>query len=250
MIIPKKIDKSGQRKEDVHKDKLQSENLLKIWAKFYGSGEGDNFHFPSFEEVNMLRGQEKHDYYFIENKQGFKSYFNIKVYKRRMNISIETILREANQRGIEYGKQSYVHVVGLGLGVWRVCDQQAKWMVDCFADLIKNASLPCIAIIDFSYFPPELKSCGDTKHGQFIEDKDGHSIKILFSKRNTSDLVDDHYLLVTSYAWDSNSFPGNEYWSGLLKSTSDSAAACCSTIPQLQNPYINPYHLNIKILDG
>merc|ERR1719334_1479508 len=45
-------------------------------------------------------------------------------------------------------------------------------------------------------------------------------------------------LLVAAYAWDMASFVGNEYWIGKLKASMDPAAACCSTIPYIQNAEI------------
>lgn len=49
-------------------------------------------------------------------------------------------------------------------------------------------------------------------------------------------------LLVANFAWDSNSWPGNEYWTGNyanLKKSGDTAAACCSTIWNHLNPVLN-----------
>lgn len=51
-------------------------------------------------------------------------YFNRFVYEQRIRITAETFLIEANHRAKVAGKKAYVHVVGLGLGIWKLIDKQ------------------------------------------------------------------------------------------------------------------------------
>merc|ERR1719334_1372571 len=80
-----------------------------------------------------------------------------------------------------------------------------------------------------------------------VYDKNDKEIKCLFGRRNPAAKLQGDYencLLTACFAWDSNAFPGNEYWLGNLAASGDPAAAACSTIPFVQNPMINMEYLN------
>lgn len=63
--------------------------------------------------------------------------FDNYMYYKRLAISFDTLLLEANFRAKCANKTAYVHVVGLGLGVWRISGHQNDVFMDTFADRIE-----------------------------------------------------------------------------------------------------------------
>ncbi len=209
--------------------------LLKLWAHLYG--------------VPLLTyDQAVHDTTgrFIPLSAG--NYFDTKVYKERMKLVLKPFFIDANDRGRQANKKVYCHIVGLGLGVWKIDPIQTKYMLEACNELLGQTSqpyigrLPYISDVDFSWFAHPYQEIGGIKNGGKLT-RNHQSITVHFSERNPADKldgVDADKLLVAMYAWDGNAYPGNEYWNGHLTASGDPAAACCSTIPELQNPLVNP----------
>lgn len=170
--------------------------------------------------------------------------FNDVAYQARIRLSAEILLFEANRRAGIAGKKAYVYIVGLGLGVWQINSNQARLYVEAFEQVIreKGAELTELKTLEFAWI-----DVPGTERQKMRDAAQEHGIDVLFSRRNpASKLKGDKasQLLVLSYAWDSNSFPGNEYWINSLAASGDPAAACMSTIAELHNPVINPAFLN------
>jgi len=211
-------------------------HLISLWSKLYGT------HFPTFEQA---QADKTGRYVLISNNR----YFDTLVYKKRMKLVLEPFLVDANERGKKNNKKVYCHAVGLGLGVWQVYDHQSKYMLEAYADIIRSRNLSWISDIDFSWFPANYQSCGGVGDLGNFKTKT-NNITIHFSQRNPADRlagVNVGKLLVAMYAWDGNAYPGNEYWQKMWSASGDPAAACCSTISELQNPLIN-FYLSFKKL--
>ncbi len=207
-----------------------NQGLLGLWANLYGEK------FPTFAEAQSDRSGK---YVLLDDG----SYFNTLIYKKRIRLVVEPFLVDASKRALLQGKTAYVHVVGLGLGVWQIDKRQASLMVDVYTQVLKENDLSGINDIDFSWFGEVASESKDA----IIQEGTRAGITMYFSKRNPADkLMGAHAdtLLVAMYAWDGNAYPGNEYWAGMLTASGDPAAACCSTIAELQNPKINHYIKN------
>jgi len=216
---------------------LERTKLLRAWAKFYGvrsTKDTDQYCFPEYAEVHAAASNG--DKRWLANPKG--GYLDTSTYIKRCKFMAETILLEAEARASERGCKAYVHVVGLGLGMWQVLPDQGQLMVDAYGDVMRQRALPHVADVDFSWF--NASSCVGVVDGGVLEHCGNH-ISIHFSKRDPADkLKNADQLLVAQYAWDGNAMPGNEYWSGDLSASGDPAAACHSCIAELQNPDVNP----------
>uniref|UniRef100_A0A6B2L486 Uncharacterized protein n=1 Tax=Arcella intermedia TaxID=1963864 RepID=A0A6B2L486_9EUKA len=220
--------------------------LLRLWSKFYGKES-----FPCYSSVTS-----SDEYYLHQpNKYVTPIFLNRDVYKMRLKRSIRPFLMdiESIMQADHAGKKAFVVVTGLGLSSWGLSPAiQSKWQVDAYGELLgikpegegegEGIILSGISDICFTYFKGVEDCCG-IKDGQVFHSKSGNEIAIHFSNRNPADpLTGSHEgkILFANYSWDGNAFPGNEYWKGAIGASGDPAAACCSTIPELQNPIINP----------
>ena len=178
-----------------------------------------------------------------------RGYFDKFAYEKRLRLIIEPLLLDANKRAREAGTTAYVVITGFGLGYWAAFEEQKELFVEnvfiIALGLWNSQLIPNISDLHFShineqnYFDLKAPSFMRlTKINVYHDNTDPTSSDI---NLNRNDKIKK--LLVYAYAWDGNSFPGNEYWNDKIEDSGDSQAASCSAITELHNYQINPEFL-------
>lgn len=227
--------------------------LLRAWAKLYAPALGCSEVFPAIDEIQDELKES--DGAYIQLPRGHSLFLNQRIFKERLRLAVEPFLLDASHRAQAEGKQAYCHIVGLGLGVWAVHLRQKELMLQVYHEALTCLDLPGISNVDFSWFK-DCDNLGGVASGHTLaEGPNSSRITIAFSKRDPAAPLegqDAGKLLVAQYAWDSNAYPGNEYWADLLSASGDPAAACCSHITELQNPDVNARVCggNARVLGG
>jgi len=206
--------------------------LLSYWAQLYGIN-----YFRTFEQAVQDTSNR-----FLKINNIDNILLDKIIYKKRLELVLFPFLVDANRRGKISNKKAYCHVVGLGTGVWALDkNAQEQLMLEVYEKLLNTYHFSYIADINFSWFEKPISHNTTLYDGALITQAN-NKIKIHFSKRDPAEKLiaeDENKLLVAMYAWDGNAYPGNEYWMQNLSGSGDPAAACCSTIQELQNPLIN-----------
>ena len=121
----------------------------------------DSTHYISIQALDKRHGTKK-----LKTEE----FLNKHVYEQRVRVTAETLLGEANHRAKLAGKKAYVHVVGLGLGVWKLINAQEKWYVDVFGKVLQEYKFQHVSDVDFSWIP--VQSCCGTKDGETFPNTD------------------------------------------------------------------------------
>jgi len=232
---------------------------LQLWASLYGVDS-----FPSYEEVN-ISSFDKEKYIKYGN-----NYFNIDIYKKRIKFSLLPFLFDVNERCKILGKKARCFITGLGLGEWikitfdgNKADRKEikQYYYEAFFELLQDNKFEYIDTFATYYIDENWQKLfneiikklhGSHKHIHKDTNTNFHTYMITLNNNNNKYKFQagkinpieqnpgDNLVNFVSYAWDSNSYPGNEFYDGKLTASMDPATMCSCDALYYHNILVNP----------
>jgi hypothetical protein len=193
---------------------------------------------------------------------------NVAYLKKRVSFSVIPFIQEAIHRGREAKRMVVVSVPPIGAGVWRgkvpsksivelIITAVLEYLDNDF-DLLNLEYLAAIFLPQtqrgfYKSFLPSNKisrietSSTDSSITIHFKESPEKTLAIFNMRRYVAQLLPERFsscLNIAGYAWDGNSYPGNEYWIDSFSSF-DPQAVLCSNLGQFQNPEVN-----VKLADA
>lgn len=234
-----------------------------LWARFYNKD-----FLPTFEQVSQANDPR---YLYIK---GYDFFIDLEAYKKKIYLTYkmyidDIILRFMNhsqEKYLELNKPLYIIFKDINHKDLLIDEKLQTYILVCtifdilitYINNCKNHNLKIlIHTIEFNNIENVL-SFLDENFIKFIGER------YMFIPQNYREMLEyisfyikvnytdkppfrkelEEYCVACNYAAGPVNLPGNEYWDNGFNFSDEAAIACCSTISQLQNPYIN-----YKLLD-
>ena len=160
--------------EEQNRKNVSRDSVLQLFANFYGMGR-----VATFKEVQRVF-DHKNVGAFAAIKRTFQkggsqvktedflpvlttrpiteeSYLHLPAYSQRIRLVADLLIAEANDRACREGKKAFVHVVGLGLGVWQITPKQKPIFAGIFLDALVDLKPDHVSDLALSWvFEPSL----------------------------------------------------------------------------------------------
>lgn len=277
---PLKYDHETLLVTEKYHTKTIKDGYMELWIKYFGENKtsivkgkfSKNVEIPSYNFIKDNEKEYNHRYIHLVTDNHENLYFDVHGFMKRVESSYKLYLYDISSRTKDnlfekvwiiftniIDSESFINVALqtrlVLITILRLIQKFKKEKGVKYVFEINNFDLTDVKLEEFInnkniILGDDMKflTSSDLKKSINVDDSIIFTNDPPFSGICThSGVIYDknEYNVFCNYLSNVKSLPGNDYWDGNLK-TMTSSAACCSTISQLHNPYINYKMLDYK----